>query len=427
MKMLKNKTTKNALWLVFEKIFNMSISLITLSLIARYLGPEEYGVLMYAIALVTMFSIFSTLGLESINVKSIVQKEAEEGTILFTSLCVRVVGSIIIIILSGLMIIISDINDKIQIVLILIMSGVYLFKSLEVIEYWIQAYQNSRLSSLVRMNVALISAILKFCVVYFDLGIYLIGLIYIVDVILIGFGLIFVYLKFRVQKTQWIFSLYYMKLMFSQSWYLIVSGILVTCYTQLDKVLLGNLVSKEDLGIYMAAITISNLWFFVPQAVINSFKPIIMHLKTVDNQAYLMKIQQMYSILMIINISCIIGVFLFSENLIGILYGSEYEAANDLLMITIWAGCFSIFGVARGIWLLCEGLQKYSIFYLGTGAVFSITLNLLLIPKYGAVGAAFTSLGTEILTAIVAPLFFKETRLFPKMFFKATLLKNLKG
>ncbi|MER1984401.1 MAG: flippase [Solibacillus sp.] len=427
MKILKNKTAKNALWLIFEKIFNMSISLVTLALIARYLGPEKYGMLTYAIAFVALFAIFSTLGLDSVNVKSIVQKEAKEGTILFTSLCMRLIGSIIIIVLSLVAIIVTGIEDKTQIILIIMMSGVYIFRSLEVIEYWIQAYQNARLSSLVRMVVAFISAVLKVCVVYLDLGILLLGFIYIIDVILIGLGLIFVYMKFREQKSKWKFSFEYVKSALSQSWYLIISGILVTCYTQLDKVFLGNLASKEDLGIYMAALAVSSLWIFIPQALINSFKPVIMRLKTLDEKAYIIKIQQMYSTLMVINIICAIMVFLFSDLIIAILYGEKYGAASNLLTITVWAGCFSVLGTARGIWMLCEGIQKYSIFYLGFGAVFSIAMNLILIPKFGPLGAAITILCTEILTTIIAPMFFLETRLFSKMFFKAILLKNLKG
>ena len=152
-----------------------------------------------------------------------------------------------------------------------------------------------------------------------------------------------------------------------------------------------------------------------------------MKLKLVDEELYIRKIQQMYSVLMLISISCIIFVLIFSEVIVSILYGDAYKAANEILVISVWAGCFSIFGSARGIWMLCEGNQKYSIFYLGVGAFFSVIMNLVLIPIYGGIGAAITILCTEILTTIITPLFFKKTRLFTKMFLQAVLLKNLKG
>ncbi|MBP1934985.1 O-antigen/teichoic acid export membrane protein [Ammoniphilus resinae] len=426
MNILRSKTAKNALWLIGEKIFTMSIGLLTISLIARYLGPENYGMLNYAISFVALFAIFSTLGLDSVSIKSIVQKDDTEGTILFSSIIMKLIGSIVIILMTFLAIWLVGIENDIQMYLIIIMAFVYLLRSFEAVEYWIQAYQNSRLSSSVRMIVSIISAILKIIIVFFDLGIIALGFVYLVDVILIAFGLFYVYWRYNTEKSKWKFSLSYVKLAFSQSWYLIVSGTLVALYTQLDKVLLGNMVSKEQLGFFMAALAVSNLWKFIPLALINSFKPVIMNLKKENEGKYLKKIQQMYSMLILINISCALLVFLFSDLIIYILYGGEYKYASTLLTISVWAGVFSVFGTARGIWMLCEGIQKYSIFYLGLGAVFSVCLNLLLIPKLGAMGAAITILLTEILTTVVTSLFFKKTRLFTKMFFRALILRNLK-
>lgn len=426
MNIFKSKTAKNAIWLIVEKIFTMSMSLLTLSLIARYLGPENYGILNYAISFVALFAIFSTLGLETVSIKSIVQKEDAEGTIIYSSLIIKLIGSILLILLTLISIWIVGIENKIQIYLIIIMAFVYVFRAFEALEYWVQAYQNSKLSSSVRVIVSFICAILKILAVVFDLGIIYLGLIYIVEVLLISIGLFYVYVKYREDKSEWNFSLNYVKLALSQSWYLIISGILVMLYTKLDKVMLGNMVSKEQLGFFMAALAVSNLWLFIPTALINSFKPIIMKLKKVDEEKYLKKLQQMYSILILINICCSIIVFLFSDLIICILYGEEYKYAGKLLTISIWAGCFSVLGTARGIWMICEGIQKYSILYLGIGSIFSICMNLVLIPKFGAMGAALTTLCTEILTTVITPICFKKTRLFTKMFFKALLLKDIR-
>lgn len=425
-KIFGNNTVNNTLWLIGEKIFSMLLGLITVSIVARYLGPEGYGTLNYAITFVAVFSVFSTLGLLNVTVKAIVQKEDDEGTIVFTTFIMRVCGNFIVLILSLIAIYMVNIESEIQIYLILIMVSVYFIKSLEVLDYWTQAYQKAYVPSKIKMGVVITSTLLKILIVYLDLGIIYIGLVYLIEAILIYSVMLIVYLRLREEKSAFKFKLTYAKLALSQSWYLILTGMLVTVYTSVDKILVGEIVSKQELGLLMAAIAVSNLWFFIPQALITSFSPIIMKLKQENENEYLKKLQQLYSQLFLINIICAILIFICSDFIISILYGDAYKESSNLLTISVWAGVFSVFGQARGIWMLCEGIQKYSIYYIGLGASFSLGLNMLFIPKYGAYGAVMTLLLTEILTTVIAPAFFKETRLFTKMFLNAMRLKHLK-
>jgi O-antigen/teichoic acid export membrane protein len=414
------KIINNTSWLVGDKVFTMVIGVFIMAVVARYLGPVNYGVYNYALAFVTLFTALSTLGLETLSVKSIVYQEDEEGTILFTSLVLRVIGGILITLLASVTIQFIAPNDSLVHLLVMIMSFTMIFKSLEVIEYWIQAYQRSKISSLIRMGVYVFSALLKIAFVLLDGNLIHLALIYMSDTLLVGIGLVLAYLKNRESYTMWKFKLGYARNVLSQSWYLILSGLMVTLYMQIDKVMLGTMLpNKEELGVYSAATQITNMWYFVPLAIITSFKPVIMKKKLETEEMYINTMQTLYSIVAWVGIIFGLFVSVFSALIVNILYGEEYSGAVSIIIISVWAGTFATLGSARSIWLLVENLQRYTLVFTLAGFIINVVLNYILIPVYGGYGAAIATLIAQIFANIFALFFFKRTRISSVMLLKA--------
>lgn len=420
------KVIKNSSWLVSDKIFKMIIGVFVTALVARYFGPENYGQFNYALSFTALFTALSTLGLETLTVKAIVDKEYDEGTILCTSLVVRVFGGIILTILASIIIRLIEPNDSNLHILVLIMSLTMVFKSLEVIEYWIQAYQKAKISSIIRMISYVITSSLKLSLILFKGNLIHYGLLYMLDVLIIGTALIIAYFRKRERVSKWKINFNYAKHILSQSWYLVLSGLMITLYMRIDQVMLGAMMTtKTELGVYSAAVQVAQLWYFVPVAIITSFKPVIMSKKKINERSYLKLVQLLYTIVAWVGIGFGIFIFLFSDLIIGVLYGADYEKAASILSISVWAGTFATLGSARGTWLICEGLQKYSIVYIGLGAVVNVVLNYTLIPIFGGYGAAIATLVSQITVAMIAPLFIKETRVSAIMMLKAFKLEGI--
>ncbi|MGE1130500.1 flippase [Bacillus wiedmannii] len=420
------KIIGNASWLVGDKVFNMVIGVFVMALVARYLGPENYGLYNYALAFVTLFTALSTLGLETLSVKSIVHQEEEEGTILYTSLILRVLGGIVVVFLASISVRVLAPNEPLIHLLVMIMSFTMIIKSLEVIEYWIQAYQKSKISSLIRMGAYVFSALLKIAFVFFNGNLLHLALIYTSDALIVGIALVIAYFKNRTSYTKWKFKFQYAKKVLSKSWYLILSGLMVTLYMQIDKVMLGSmLTNKKELGMYSAATQIASMWYFVPLAVITSFQPIIMKKKLQSHNSYINSMQTLYSIVAWIGIVFGICMILFSDLIVAILYGHEYKHAANIVTISVWAGTFATLGSARSIWLLVENLQKYTLLYTSAGLIINVGLNYLLIPIYGGFGAAFATLIAQAFANIFVLAFFKKTRISSIMIIKAFSPKYL--
>ena len=80
-------------------------------------------------------------------------------------------------------------------------------------------------------------------------------------------------------------------------------------------------------------------------------------------------------------------------------------------------------GSARGIWILCENKNRYTKLYLLWGLLVNLILNWLLIPRMGIEGAALATLITQIVTCIIAPVFYKETRIHTWILLQSILLR----
>lgn len=80
-------------------------------------------------------------------------------------------------------------------------------------------------------------------------------------------------------------------------------------------------------------------------------------------------------------------------------------------------------GSARAIWILSENKNKYVKYYLAIGAVINVVLNALFIPSMGIIGASIATLFTQIITCLIAPVLFKETRIHTSIVWDAFILK----
>ena len=199
---------------------------------------------------------------------------------------------------------------------------------------------------------------------------------------------------------------------------------MVGIYAQISKIIAGEFCSDSDLGCFVMASMLGSMWVFVPNAIITSMRPTIMDYKERKQEdLYMKRLQQLYSFVIWLSILAAIVIGLGANFIINTLYGEDYSGAILILKILIWSELFSLIGVARGIWILCEKKNKYVKHYLTIGALFNITMNLLLIPLFGITATCIVTVLTQIVTSTVSPLFFKETRIHTKILLDSFLLK----
>lgn len=411
MRILLVREVNNSIWLMIERIFSMALNLFIISSLARIYGPEEYGLFNYALSFVILFTSISTLGLETISVKRIIDNRADEGIILKTSLFLRLLSSLVMIAVSYLLMNVLNPDDSFVLTLVVVLAFSYVFKSLDVIDYWVQANHLAKYSSKIKMVSSIVIGILKLLVIYNELPIVFFATVYSLESFVIGVALFILYkYKGNCTYTKWKIDLSYGASVLKQSWPMIINGLMVAIYSKIDQIMIGDILNSSiEVGFYSAAIQISSMWYFIPLAIITSFNPTLLKNKN-DKILFTQKNIELYSLVFWICVTLAFILSLLAEPIINIIFGAEYYKSISVLTISVWGGVIALLGSARGAWLITNNYQAFSIIYLGIGSISNVFLNYILIPNYGIEGASIASVISQMISVLIVPFLFKNTR-----------------
>lgn len=415
---------KNTSWLIIGNIFRMVIQLIIGAISARYLGPGNYGILNYVIAYTSLFSIICELGLTITIVNELVIKKNEQGKILGTAITLRfIIGIISVIVLQGLVFIVDHGDKAIQIITLIKSIGL-LFESFNSFSGWYQYKLQSKYIVIIELISYAISSIFKIYVLITKKNIYWFAASSTIDIICIGIFYMLFYKKHSIEKLG--FSILEAKKLLKGGVPFILGGIMIFIYGQTDRIMLKVFIDEINVGYYSCAATISTLIGFIPQAIMNSGKTVIMETKAEKNiKKYRIKVSQIVSIIFWIMSIYSIGVFITGKILIFIMFGKEFYPARQALNILVWSSGFSYIGTIRNIWLICEEKNRYATLFSLLGALLNIVLNYLFIIKMGIVGASLATVITQVCTTALFPSFFSETKEFSKIVMRGIFLKDI--
>ena len=397
--MIPNKNLTNASWIIGCKLIQAVLGLVISMLTARYLGPSHFGVINYAAAIVAFAMPITKLGLSHVLVQEIVYLPEKEGEIVGSSLTMSFISSVCCTL--GIIAFSSIINagDRETIIVCALYSLLLIANALELIQYWFQAKLISKYPSIVSVVVYFFISVYKIILLVTNKSVYWFAISNAVDHFLIGVALLVIYNKKSEQKLS--FRWKTAKRLFNKSKFFIVSSMMITIFAQTDKIMIKLMIDDVATGIYSAASACAGMTSFVFAAIIDSMRPTIIACKKNHSLAYETNMCRTYAIIIYMALAQSLVMSVFSKTIIGILYGSEYFASISVLRIIVWQTTFSYMGSVRNIWILAEEKQRYLWIINLSGALTNIALNFLMIPMWGAEGAAMASMFTQIFTNFV--------------------------
>ena len=402
------KVIKNASWIIVCRVIQSLLSLLIGVFSARYLGPSNYGLINYAASLSSYVLPIMQLGLSATLVKEIINAEDAEGEVLGTALGLNFVSSLLAI---GGVLAFSSIASKgeTETIVVCVLYSIFLiFEALEMIQYWFYAKLKSKYTSITMLVAYALTSVYKIFLLVNKKNVYWFALSQAIDYCIIAVTLLVIYKKIGGKPLS--FSFARIKPLLSRSWPYILSSMLLMVFTQTDKLLLKHLVDDQATGYYAAACACAGMTIFVFNAIIDSFQPIILAAKKVDQKLFETNMVRLYACVIFLSILQGIGITLLADIVIKILYGSEYLAAVNPLRLMIWSNAFYYLAAVRNVWILAEEKQRYLWVINLFGAIVNILINVLLIPVWGAIGAALASLITQIFTNVVMGFVIKDVR-----------------
>lgn len=416
---LKSKFSQNAFWLIAGRVYQMLTNLLVSLLMARYLGPSNYGLINYAASWTALFTSVCTLGINSILVNELLRGKDTEGTILGSAIGMRlascVLSAVTIITLAAAL----NPEDPITIQVVAIYSGALLFQAFDTINYWYQAHMRSRVAATVAMVGYTAVTIYKVILLVTRQSVHWFAASHIVEYAVVAMLLVVFYCRHKDPGQHLRFSLKTGKELLSRSYHFILSGMMVAVYGQMDKIMLKSMLDDAAVGYYSAALSVCSVWPFVIAAVIDAAKPLILVEFSRNYEKYKKYLTVLYGAIIYVSVVAATLITLFSGWIIRLLYGEAYMAAQGALCIVTWYTAFSYLGVARSIWLVPHNQIRYEKYIAASGAAANLCLNAVLIPLWGINGAALATLLTQILTNFVVGFFIRDIRENNKLILKA--------
>lgn len=403
------KIMGNMGWLMVDRVVRMGMGLFVGVWVARYLGPVQFGSFNFALAFVALFGTVTTLGLEGLVVREVLHNAEDTHEILGTTLALRSGGGLLAVVLSIATLRLIQPHDKQALLLVVILSSTLVIQAFDTIDSFFQSQVQSKITVWAKNSAFLIFAVIRVSLIYAKAPLWAFAASYAGEIGLGAVGLVIGYRFSGGRMSAWHSSKKRAAHLLKQSWPVIFSGMAIMVYMRLDMVMLKMMKGDYAVGLYSAATRVSEVWYFIPMAIVSSVSPAIMKVKD-DEELFYGRLRKLFSLMTMT--ACIIGsvVALSSHAIIRILYSTGYSGAAPVLAVHVWASVFVFLGVAQSPWDLSKNLLTLSLYRTIAGAIINIAINFFLIPRFGAMGAAIATVAAYAVSAVFANALSAKTR-----------------
>ena len=411
-----------------DYIFSLTASLIVGIAVARYLGPEMYGIIAFATAVYTLLVIIVSLGIDDIIMKDMLQHEERQGSIQGSALFVKSVAAFLVYGIIFIYFLINYSGEKLYSVLII--TGAVLFQPLSVFSCIFLINAQAKYTSIARMISYTLSSLLKIILIIFKAPVTYFAFAVFIDYAVLYLTVILMYKYKKYSVSGWYIDILYIKYILKSAVPLFAAVLFYTFYQKVTVIIISSMYSDYASGIYSAAARLTEIWYLVPAVLMTAFYPAVVKAKQISEEEYNKRIKTLFYVTTIPFILMAFFAALLSPFIIKILYGEKYIQSSIVLALTIWSVPFISFYVISSKCFILENKVKHLLLRSVLSFILIIFLSCILGSFYYLKGFSIAVVVSSFISFFLIDLFFKDTRelFFIKLssiFLPFTLLLNL--
>ncbi len=412
-KILNKKSFKiNLSWITFDKLFRGSLNILLSIILARYLGPKEFGILNYLLALLFLFNVFTSFGINPVLVNQLIRNKIGDHILIMNAYYFRLILSLINYIIFLFIIYLFNKND-LYFTYSLILGLALIFKSSEIIFSFFEAKLLLKYIVISQLIGLLSSFLIIIYVILNNLGNN-----YLYFALVFDFIIVFLFINFFyfIKEGKLFIKIDFLKTkkLLIKSFPILITSLSIYLYMRIDQIMINRILDEYNLGIYSVSVRYIEIFHFIPKIIMISYLPIIL-----KSKKYNLDLKNLNSFLFKVSLIVVLFILITSKFLIPYIFGQYYDESVFTTLVLSFSLIFVFFGVANEHWYIDKSYQKYYALYVFLGALVNIFLNLILIPKFGISGAAYSTLLTYFLIIFLFDLINKRTRKLFKIKFKS--------
>lgn len=400
----RKKIFLNVFWAMLGKVVTLMSTLFVGVLVARYLGPKQYGLMNYIISSVGLYTVFSTFGTTEIIIRELSKKDLPATVILGTSFIVRLALAILTLFAIGIYLFLSD--EPVEVSgMILIYSSSIIFTGFDVIRhYFTSIIQNEYVvkSEIVRTiigaGIKIVLLLLKAPLVAFVAALAF-------DFVLLASGYVLAYRKKVGRLRDWKFDKHFVKTLLSTSFPLVISSAAAIIYGRIDQVMISKMIDNESLGYFSTAVSFIGILTFIPGIIIQTVSPLLVKYRKEDTQRYELESQRMMNIATWSTMALCILISFLSYYIIKYTYGMDYMASVPVMQILTFKAVGIALATTGGQLIIIENIHQLAFIRNILTCIVCIVCNYFLIPQWGIIGSAWATIITVMFSGGLANLF----------------------
>lgn len=400
--------TASLAWLTIDRGVRLVGGFLVGLWLARYLGPGDFGLLSTGAVIAWFGVVITQLGLDGIVQRETVRRPGEVGRIIGTSVVLSLATSLIA--WFGLMIYARFLIDDPRERAVLISSSLIVVPSaLAAWEYLFQARSRLRPVVLIQTSSFVVCLLLRAGLIAAGAPVVAFALVFVADR-LIAATFVAWYGQVGSGWPRLSFDPTLAKTMLREAAPVLGSILLITCYMKCDQILLLRWNGPAAAGEYSAAMRLTDVWWSMATITATAVLPVLVQIRAQSEPRYLRCLQGYLDLSAAVAILAAILMSMLAGPLVHFLFGAAYARTAPILVLHFWSGVAVFLSVARTRHLIAIGRRRAELWFALIGVTMNLGLNSILIPRHGAIGAAWAALVSQTSMALFVPWLFTDTQ-----------------
>jgi PST family polysaccharide transporter len=424
------KAVENTAWLTAERLVRLGVGFFVGVWVARFLGPDRFGLFNYALAFAALVGAGANLGTDGVVVRELVKRPERADAIMATATGLRLCGAAGAAALTAVAAAAVHRAEPMTLALVLVFAAATLFKPFDVVDLWAQARTEMRAVIWARNGAFLAGTAARIGVLVAGGSLVALAAVEPLAAALGAVLLVRVYARGRGGSGLAGWDGAEARELLRASWPMLLSSVAVMIYMRVDQVMIERLAGPDAtraVGLYSAALRLSEVWYFVPTAILTAVFPHIVQSKREGEAIYVARLARIFAVMSALALAIAIPMTFLAGPLTTFVFGASYAGAAPILAVHVWTTLFVFWGLVTEAWSLNEGLMRLSLYRTLAAAALNVGLNLVLIPRHGALGAAVATLVTQACAATLFNLASARTRPIVALQIRSLLFRGLLG
>lgn len=412
------KILRNSIFLGTSHVLTKLISLLSISIITRYLGADTYGVFTFVVVYVSFFAIIVDLGIDQIVLREASKDINKAGIIIGNTFLLKTCLALVAIIAMCFVTHLSAFSAE-KTYLIMLYSLSLLLMPFSQFRIGFSAVLDQRIPAIMRVIEQVLNISLIMAVIFLVKG----KLVYFVIVQLITSAFIsgaYVYYGIRIVRPVFNLKVSIWASILRDSLPLALNSVLIMVYLRVDQLMIGPMLGDRQLGLYSVLVQYSEMFAIIPGILFSSVFPLMSRYYMSERDKFYRISALSFKYINLFSFSVAAISSRFPKEIIGFIYGNEYVSGASALPVLMGAQFFAFAGIVHFNMLIAQNNQRINLLFAMVSMMVNVVLNILWIPLLGIKGAAWASL---VAYGVGFPMAYamKSTRQNMKLFIAATM------